>query len=1055
MDAAALGTGTGFAVLGPLDVRRAGRPVPIGGVRLRALATLLALRAGHTVSMDVLVGAVWPDGPPTGAANALQALVSRLRAVLGRDLVVAGPAGYRLTAEPGQVDAHRFTRLAAEGRLALRKGDADHAATALRDALALWRGPALADLPGCPGEIARLEELRLAAVEDRIDADLGRGRPDDALADLPALIAAHPLRERLRGLHMRALYGAGRQVEALAAYQEARADFADRLGADPSPELADLHVALLRQEAPRPARGNLRARLTSFVGRDTEVAEVRRLLERHRLVTLTGPGGSGKTRLAVESAEGIFAPDGVWLAELAQVRLPEEVAPAVLTALGLRDAAGKRAGTAPEDPVERLAEALAGWRALLVLDNCEHVIGAAAALAERLLTSCPGIRVLATSREPLAIGGERLQPVHPLGPDHAVRLFADRAAASRPGFRLAEDRAAVDRICRELDGLPLAIELAAARLRTLPAAQLADRLDDRFRVLTGGSRTALPRQRTLRAVVEWSWDLLDPAEARLAARLAVFAGGATLGAAEAVCAGELDVLGRLVDKSLVGFDGERYRMLETIRAYAAERLAAAGEEHAFRLAHARYFTELAERAEPRLRDGEQVAWLATLSGEHGNLLAALRFTTTEDSGELALRLAGALGWYWCLVGFRAEAAHWLAAADRLGERDPGADPGQVALVLAARGLLMINGGADRAAAAGCLDRAVTLAERRLARPWHPLVALARPLAALLTGLERVDEAAFARAAAHPDPWVAGTAALLRCQALFNLGEIDEAEAALRRALERYRETGDRWGMGNALAGLGEILSLRGEVAAAVPVMGEAVRLVDEIGILEDIPYIRTRLAVVLHTCGDQAGALRALAEADRVSAAVGDPSGAAAIRCVRGDLAREAGDLAAAGRHYAEATRLLADPLRSAPQFQAMIRTSLGLLAEQRGQLPAARRLLGEALELALLGRDGPIIAEAVVGLAGVALREGDPARAARLLGAAATLRGVPVVVGFDHIRVDTAARAALGPGEFGQWYDQGRALTRDEATALLGAVTEGPDGERCAERRDPGRPQQ
>lgn len=354
------GTGLSFAVLGPLGVRRDGRPVEVGGRRLRALLTLLLLDAGRAVPADLLVAGVWDDRPPAAAANALQALVSRLRAAVDRGVVVGGPAGYRLAVAPEQVDLHLFTRLAGEGGGALAAGDAGRAATLLREALGLWRGAPLADLPNAEVEVARLEELRLAATEDRIDAELALGRHAALVPELRLLVTGHPLRERLRGQLMRALYGAGRQVEALAAYEDARSAFAERLGADPSPALDGLHVAMLRGEpvpdhpvtgrATRdgaraagtpgaPRKGNLRTRLTSFVGRDDDVGRVGAMLAAGRLVTLLGPGGAGKTRLAVESADAVapHVPDGVWLVELAPVSDGAEVAQAALAALGLHD----------------------------------------------------------------------------------------------------------------------------------------------------------------------------------------------------------------------------------------------------------------------------------------------------------------------------------------------------------------------------------------------------------------------------------------------------------------------------------------------------------------------------------------------------------------------------------------------------------------------------------------------------------------------------------------------------------------------------------------------
>ncbi|WP_258052750.1 BTAD domain-containing putative transcriptional regulator [Streptomyces sp. Ru73] len=627
-----------YGILGTTQARRDdGTDVALGGARLRALLAALALTPGRPRTPDTLITDIWGLGPdglagpeggygaaadgaaaggglPRDAGAALQALVGRLRRALGHAAVVSVTGGYYLAADPDDVDLHRFERLAGEGERALADGDAEKAATLLDDALALWRGPALADLPDAVAEAAGAERLRLAARRSRLAADLALGRADEALPALTALCSRHPLDEQLHLLRLRALHDTGRTAEALDAYARLAADLADRLGTDPSPSLRALHADLLaagsaepaksagstespgrgpadapaagpgavpaaatagdavsperhaspeRAAAPGPApssaagaararrAGNLRARLTSFVGRDAELRTLHADLTAHRLVTLLGPGGAGKTRLSQEGAEAAAAgdpdawPDGVWFAELGPVQDPGTVPEAVLTALGAREtvvrgsaAEGLRAAADPlaYDPLAQLAEHCAGRRMLLVLDNCEHVIDAAAQLAERLLAECPDVSVLATSREPLAVPGELVRPVEPLPDPVALRLLADRGAAARPGFRIEDDPEACAEICRRLDGLPLAIELAAARLRSLSPRQLADRLDDRFRLLTSGSRTVLPRQQTLRAVVDWSWDLLDAPERAVLRRLSVFSGGADLTAAESVCA---------------------------------------------------------------------------------------------------------------------------------------------------------------------------------------------------------------------------------------------------------------------------------------------------------------------------------------------------------------------------------------------------------------------------------------------------------------------------------------------------------------------------------------
>ncbi|MET7766879.1 BTAD domain-containing putative transcriptional regulator [Streptomyces sp. NPDC005393] len=687
-----------YLILGTTEARDDhGNPLPLGGPRIRALLAALAVRAARPTPapVDVLIDEVWADDPPHDAPAALQALVGRLRRIIGRDAVVSAPGGYRLaTAVPqDDVDLLRFERLTNDGMRALDAGDPGPAAATLRRALALWRGPALADLPHRDAAAARPEALRLTALHRRIDADLALDRSTDVIPELRELVADHPLDETFHAQLIRALRTAGHGADALAAYEDVRRILTDRLGTDPGTELMELHRQLLltdgppaarepvvtggaaapgdasarpggREEDPRPVvpplpslpHGNLRARLTSFVGRQTEIGAIRRDLGRARLVTLTGPGGSGKTRLSEEIAATVTAgyPDGVWIAELAPLDHPSAVPGAVLSAVGRRETTllasgleGRTSGADGADPTGRLVEYCADRRLLLLLDNCEHVIDTAARLAETLLAHCPGVTVLATSRESLGVPGETVRPVEPLPPVPAHRLFAERAATVRPGFDPAADpatAAAVAEICRRLDGLPLAIELAAARLRLLTPRQIADRLDDRFRLLTSGSRTALPRQQTLRAVVDWSWDLLDERERTVLRRASVFAGGWSLGAAEAVCAdvpsgaeagahaeagaraeadthgdadqpGEegsragsraparshthprahiappdvLELLGALADKSLLVVDhpsgpaGEaRYRMLETIHEYVSGR---ATEDPAARIDH--------------------------------------------------------------------------------------------------------------------------------------------------------------------------------------------------------------------------------------------------------------------------------------------------------------------------------------------------------------------------------------------------------------------------------------------------------------------------------------
>ncbi|GAB4003040.1 hypothetical protein GCM10029992_43150 [Glycomyces albus] len=542
------------------------------------------------------------------------------------------------------MDANRFERLAAEGRRALEAGDRAEAARLLRRALALWSGEPLTALPDHTAAATRLNELHLAATEDRLTAEL----PDDPaelIPELTGLAAAHPTRERLHALLIDALRLAGRQAEALAAFETIRERLADRLGADPGPGLRRAHLAALRPEPARP-RGNLRLPLGGLIGREAERTRIAERLDQGRLVTLVGPGGVGKTRLAATVAAEAERPGGVWMVELAPVADPGDVARAAAAALGLREVAR------PGDAVSRLVEALGAEPTLLVLDNCEHVIDAAADLAAVLLGRCRELTILATGREPLGITGELLVPVDPLDTESAATLFIERAKAVRPDF---EPGGPVAELCRRLDGLPLAVELAAARLRSMPLETMASKLDDRFALLCGGNRAALPRHQTMQAVVAWSWDLLADAERAAAERLAVFTGGFTAEAAEHVGA----PVESLVDKSLVQFDGDRYRMLETIREFV---LARSGDPDRDRAAHAAYFLDLAERAEPHLCAPEQLAWLARLVPERENLNAAVDFACESGDADTAVRLTAALAQFWAIQGEHDAAANRLRAA---------------------------------------------------------------------------------------------------------------------------------------------------------------------------------------------------------------------------------------------------------------------------------------------------------------------------------------------------------------------------------------------------------
>ncbi|WP_084549680.1 BTAD domain-containing putative transcriptional regulator [Actinomadura rifamycini] len=1042
-----------FGVLGEVEVRRdtaqrapagappnelaaggtgAGGAVAVGGPRVRALLAMLALDAGRVVPAERLIDGLYGADPPRGAANALQSQVSRLRRGLGdAALVEGGPAGYRLAVEPGAVDAHRFARLAREGRAAAGRGEHARAAGLLREALDLWRGPALAgvDAPFAAARAVRLEDERAAAVEERGAAVLASGaEPGAVLAELRALVDERPLRERARALLMRALHAAGRRAEALAVFEEGRRLLADELGADPSRELAAAHLDVLRggpERAPAdaPRAVSPPAQLTSFVGREDAVRHVGGMLAAGRLVTLLGPGGAGKTRLAVEAAA---REDGeVCFVDLAPVGRGD-AGRALLAALGLRESAVRQAPGM-----------------LLVLDNCEHVVAEAAGLARRLLGACPALRVLATSREVLGVTGEAVWPLPPLALPPpgtpageltgypAVRLFADRAAAVRPGFAVdAANAADVLRICTALDGLPLAIELAAARLRSLPVGEVAARLGDRFRLLSRGDRTAAPRHQTLRAVVGWSWDLLGADEQTLARRLTVFTGGFTVEAVSEVCGFEYadEVLAELVDKSLVQLEphggGDRYRMLDTVRAFCAERLADAGEDERFRRAHAAYFLDLALRADPHLRGAEQLAWLDRLAADHANLHAALRRCVGSGETARALRLIAALSWYWWLRG-RVEGAPLAAALlEKIGgEPPPGLEEEYVLCVCN-----VVSAGGTGPAVLAWLDRA----ERTLAGVRRLLAFPATTvLWAMTAGPERTQESVLIEQIGD-DPW---TLALLDMSDGFLdqfSGDRERAERRCAAALARFRAIGDRWGMANCLDPFAQLADWRGDRAAALALLGEALELVGELGALEDGADLLCRRGEVRIHGGDLDGARSDFERAAELARRAGTPDKVAAAVHGLAEIARLRGDQAEARRLYETARTGYASDRFVVAAVRGATLVGLGWVALDDGDVRRARALFGEALAMA---HDHPIFgyrASVAVGLAGLALAGGDGERAAVLLGVARALRGVQIPGDHDAERVEASARALLGDARFEERYASGAALSHADALAAL-----------------------
>ncbi|QKW54341.1 BTAD domain-containing putative transcriptional regulator [Streptomyces buecherae] len=1352
-----------------------GTLVALGGARLRALLAALALRPGRVCSADALIAEVWdaepgaPGSAPRQASGALQALIGRLRKAIGRTAIVSVDGGYLLRTDPDSVDLFRFERLARDASGALADGDPGRASALLDEALALWRGPALADLPSRTASAARAEARHLDARRDRARADLALGRAAHALPALTELCGAHPLDEPLHALRIRALRDTGRAAEALAAYEQVRRELVDRLGTDPGPELRALHAELLTPDAgrastdgswpagpggspdradrpgpggpagapgpsgpaglpgpsrqtgqaspvdargtagqngspdraadwPAPSRvtgptaptsydplpgpdastgatgpddgraardgaagrdgqagrrgpeesghgdpssrvastdrtapaasagpdagtstststaartdphphaavsagtspgpagypaahgtadrpvapaaptapavsgapaasdaarpvGNLRASLTSFVGRERDLHALRADLGAHRLITLLGPGGSGKTRLSKVAAASVADdwPDGAWLAELAPAHDPDTVVETVLTTLGAREtvirstaAEGLHAAAdrAALDPLTRLTEHCAARRMLLVLDNCEHVIEVAARLAETLLAHCPGVTVLATSREPLAVPGEVVRSVEPLPQPVALRLLADRGASARPGFRVEDDLAACAEICRRLDGLPLAIELAAARLRLLSPRQLADRLDDRFRLLTTGSRTLLPRQQTLRAVVDWSWDLLDARERAVLRRLSVFAGGCDLAAAEAVCAddpagsgvpagtgvpdaaanGGADagvdprdvaaLLGSLVDKSLVVAapaeasgpgvrepgphpptggrgaprdagatgagaggpadpaydDGMRYRLLETVAEYAAERLDEAGERAAVERRHLVAYRELARRADPLLRGAAQGGWLWRLELEHENLRTALRRAVAAGDEQEGLCLVLSLNWFWHLRDHRADLRTWAAAVAELGP-NPFQAPVTPAPPLLARatdapppmppdqlwearrsvrliGLALLEGdlrGLEDPASRGEL-RGVVAAYRPGLPQTCRLPGLLWFIAPLVVGdstsLREIVDASVRVGREIGDPWELAFMLQLRAKVLaaqhFDPTGLDRD---IGESLEIFARLGDSWGAAEALSGRGAAREERGEYAAATDDYQEAIGYAERLGAQTQVWLLRARLAGVMikraaspqETEQGVQMLIQIMTDGQRMNTeAVSYARLHYAVWCA------EAGRYAEARAHFEH--QLAEFGGRSHELFQGIMEGLLAWLDTLEGRPAEALRRLRGALDKTrsavgwLVAPQVPI-AQLVTGAhALTALGGTDRARvAARLIGAHDALFPPGVCLARTHqserAEAERSARAELAAARYEREYAAGRGLSLAEAAALI-----------------------
>ncbi|HEY3142782.1 MAG TPA: BTAD domain-containing putative transcriptional regulator [Acidimicrobiales bacterium] len=873
-------------MLGPIGVASSGRDLTLGGPRQRLVLAVLVLNAGRVVPAERLVDEIWGEVSPSSGTGPLRTYVWQLRRLLGSaDEADAGPlvsraSGYLLDIEARQVDCTRFERDFADARAAAASGQPGRALEQLTTALGWWRGPAFGELASEPPlrvEATRLDQLHLGAQELRAELVLATGAHAEVTDELHALARDFPHRERLWALAMIAFYRSGRQADALRCYQEARRQLVEEMGIEPGPELRELEQAVLRQDraldwrpsgreptesaaaattaagASDTALHNLPRQLTSFIGREAERSALTKELEAARLVTLAGTGGCGKTRLALALAEDVIErfPGGVWFVDLAAVSDPALLARALAGPLGVE--------TEQEGQLDHVCGHIGETELLVVLDNCEHLVEAAAEVAEQLLLRCPGLRILATSREELRLGPELVWRVPALslpeeadvGHDpgrllqsEAVQLFVERGRSALAGFAPTGDALGqVAQICRRLDGIPLAIELAAALVGSLPVADVADRLDDRFRLLDGGTRRGIARHRTLHATLDWSFDLLDEPARDLFVRLGVFVGDFTLAAAETVGAADdsdddpLAVargLGHLVATSMVGCvsgseGADRYRLLETIRQYARERLERRDDVDEIRWRYARYYADLAAEAERHVHGPAAPEWLARVQLELPNLRAAVAWALAHDDLETGMRLAGALRWFFARMRLLDEAAQWLEAGL---DPEAGLRPELRLMALtAASTVAWMQAEFDRTRQLG--EEGIALA-RQLDDDHQLAIALiVRGAAVVYEGdLQRAEECfveARALCARLGDRW--GLAWMLTCWATASrrAGRPAQAMRQLQESLELFRALHDRHGQVMPLVQLALAAQQGGDIDHAFSLASEGAALAAELG----------------------------------------------------------------------------------------------------------------------------------------------------------------------------------------------------------------------------------